>query len=337
MGSSDAFGTVVVGAGPAGLRCAEKLGEGALVLERNASVGPKTCAGGLTGEGVDFLRLPERLIEFSFRKIRVHTSSGEHVVKLSRPFSVHTVDRKALGQWQLEMAEKAGAAVRTGAEVTTIGKGSVTVNGKERMKFGNLVGADGSSSIVRRHLGIGTRDLGMGIQYTVPGEGYRELQIFFDARLFGMWYAWIFPHKGYASVGCGSDPRIIPAGRLRKNFAMWLRREGIDCSEGQYQGHPINFDYRGYAFGSVFLAGDAAGLASGLTGEGIYQALVSGEEIAKTILDGGYRPERLQKLLAYMKEENAILRGLSSILEKSGPVPGIEEKLLSLISEQGSQ
>jgi geranylgeranyl reductase len=282
------------------------------------------------------LRLPRRLIQFSFSKIRVRTSSGEHAIPLSRPFSIHTVDRQALGQWQLDKAQEAGAIVRTRAEVTGMGKDSVAVNGRERIKFSSLVGADGSSSLVRRHLGIPTKDMGMAIQYIVPGDAHSELQIFFDAKLFGTWYAWIFPHKGFASIGCGSDPRIIPAGTLRRNFGEWLEREGIDCSNGRYEGFPINFDYRGHAFGNVFLAGDAAGLASGLTGEGMHQALVSGEEVAMSIMDRGHRPEMLNRLLGYMKEENDVLRQLSALYVKKGPVPQIEEKLLALFSEQGA-
>ena len=38
-------------------------------------------------------------------------------------------------------------------------------------------------------------------------------------------------------------------------------------------------------FGNMFLAGDAAGFASGLTGEGIYPAIVSGEHIARYIAE----------------------------------------------------
>lgn len=39
--------------------------------------------------------------------------------------------------------------------------------------------------------------------------------------------------------------------------------------------------------GSVYLVGDAAGTASALSGEGIYGALVLGEEVARSILEPG--------------------------------------------------
>ena len=69
----------------------------------------------------------------------------------------------------------------------------------------------------------------------------------------------------------------------------------------------INFDYRGWRFGKVFLAGDAAGLASGLTGEGIYAAVLSGGIIARTILNPGHTDQRLATLLRRQQLHERIL------------------------------
>ena len=59
----------------------------------------------------------------------------------------------------------------------------------------------------------------------------------------------------------------------------------------------IAFDYQGHQFGNIFLIGDAAGLASGLTGEGILPAIISGEEIAKLIINPGYASNKLTNLI----------------------------------------
>jgi geranylgeranyl reductase len=45
------------------------------------------------------------------------------------------------------------------------------------------------------------------------------------------------------------------------------------------------------------LIGDAAGLASGLTGEGMYPALVSGETAARVIINPDYKCTELQRLI----------------------------------------
>jgi geranylgeranyl reductase len=50
------------------------------------------------------------------------------------------------------------------------------------------------------------------------------------------------------------------------------------------------------------LIGDAAGLASGLTGEGMYQALVSGETAARAIIDPDCDCGELERLVAKQKK-----------------------------------
>ena len=50
---------LILGAGPAGLRAAQVLaqaGREVLVLEKHGEIGPKTCAGGLTGKTMRELR-----------------------------------------------------------------------------------------------------------------------------------------------------------------------------------------------------------------------------------------------------------------------------------------
>jgi flavin-dependent dehydrogenase len=336
----ESFDVVIIGAGPAGLSCAKNLtqrkSEGAkrlpsmrvLVLEKNPEIGPKVCAGGLTGEGLEYLKIPGRLLDYRFRKILVRTSQGKNEINLDSSFSLFTIDRKNLGQWQLKNLGE-NVTVRTGARVTEIGKDCVTVNGSEKIRYKSLVGADGSSSFVRRHLALQSKGLGIAIQYIIP-EVRKDVEIFFNARLFGTGYAWIFPHRGYVSVGAGCDPKMLPPEKLRKNFHIWLKQNGIDYSGGRFESHPISFDFQGYRFKNIFLAGDAAGLASGLTGEGIYHALVSGEEVAKVILDPKYKPKKLEKLIAEKKEESAIMKKLNAVLKKRGPLPEIEQELLRL-------
>ena len=53
-----------------------------------------------------------------------------------------------------------------------------------------------------------------------------------------------------------------------------------------FEGATLEVAYHGMHFaGGVHLAGDAAGVVSSLTAEGIYAALVTGEEVARTILE----------------------------------------------------
>ncbi len=275
---SASYDVVIVGAGPAGLNCARKLdGRSVLVLEQKPGIGPKVCAGGLTTRSIAYLKLPEALVERRFDRVYLH--SPRRTAEVRCPLA--TIDRARLGAWMQE-----GLPVRTGARVTGVERDHVVVNGVERIGFRYLVGADGARSVVRRSLGLPSERVIHAVQYLVPADGHTRLEAFFDARLFGSGYAWIFPHDGYVSVGCRYDSRCLGVRHIREGFHAWLRRHGFDVARAEYQAHTINCDFRGYRFGHVLLAGDAAGTASFLTGEGIYQALISGEEAANVIATG---------------------------------------------------
>ena len=152
----------------------------------------------------------------------------------------------------------------------------------ERLTFSYLVGADGSSSFVRRHLGLPVEALGIGITYQIPGE-FPEMQWHLSSSLFANGYAWVFPHKGSASIGGYVDARYMQAQELKTNLLRWGDICGYPLRQNKCSAEFINFDYRGYHFGNIFLVGDAAGLASGLTGEGIYPAIISGETVGNVL------------------------------------------------------
>jgi len=79
----------------------------------------------------------------------------------------------------------------------------------------------------------------------------------------------------------------------------------------RFEAARINIDYKGFVFGNRFLAGDAAGFASGLTGEGIYQAILSGEEVSKGILNRDYRYPGIKQILKIKNRQESILHILS--------------------------
>jgi geranylgeranyl reductase len=145
-------------------------------------------------------------------------------------------------------------------------------------------------------LGINTDEVGIGINYFMPGE-FQSMEWHLDDELFANGYSWVFPHRCSASVGAYCDRKLMSPALLKKNLHLWAAKRGIKLGRCKATAALVNWDYRGWRFGNVFLAGDAAGLASPLTGEGIYPAIVSGEEIARTILEPGFESAAMARLL----------------------------------------
>lgn len=299
------YDTIIVGAGPAGLRAAQVLTEAGrytLVLEKNKAIGQTICAGGLTIRDMDFV--PKNIVDAEFNYMLLHTAKGSYDVDLgSHP--VFTVDREKLGQWMAKEAQKAGAEIRTASRVSAVDGNHIVVNG-EKIGFEHIVGADGSNSIVRRSLNIPVNKTVIGIQY-ISKTLRKDLEVFVDDFRYILRYGWIFPHRGFTSIGMGG--RTGKGALMRRSLDELCDKLSIEKT--RFEAAHINFDYKGFAFESRFLAGDAAGFASGLTGEGIYQAILSGEEVAKGILNKNYGYPEIKHLLNVKNSQEKLLHVLS--------------------------
>lgn len=328
------FDVIIIGAGPAGLMCAEvlsKSNKSVLVLEKNDIFGDKICAGGLTRKDMALLDVPDEIIEHQVTSTGVFSPKRSSEAIAPEPF-VFTVNRVKFGTWQRNRLLHTQVEVRNMAKVTKIEADRVIVNDTEEFSYHYLVGAEGYFSILRKYLGLPQEKRLIGIQYTVadPMENPR-LEIHLNSKRFSSWYGWKFPHHNSFAVGCVCDPRKISAEKLKSDFHLWLKEKNIDVSNAKYEAFPISYDYRGYRFGNRFLAGEAAGIASGFTGEGIYQSLVSGKTIAHTILDENYHSEEMDAVLKY----NSIQERIVNVLVKAGPFRAwIHELIVILLNNK---
>ena len=107
------------------------------------------------------------------------------------------------------------------------------------------------------------------------------------------------------SVGLTHDTRFNK--KMLANLTQWAKQQKIPVEGMKPQAGLINFDYRGWRFGNKMLIGDAAGLASGLTGEGMYSALVSGETAARIILDPDHDCHEIQQLIKKQQKHQHIV------------------------------
>lgn len=318
---------IIVGAGNAGLKAAEILAENkkdVLVLERRKKIDYKTCAGGITTKALE-LGIPTKILQRKFRSVKIHSPNQILTITQKRPF-IFTIDMKDMNQHMAKCAKDKGAIIRTNSNVTKIKKNSVIVNNKKEIKFNYLIGADGSTSTVRRSLGLNSKKLLQAIQYVVPKK-FKDLELFFDVDKFPA-YLWIFPYKDTTSIGTGGDLNYKDYNlrKIKKNLDNWCKKR-FDIKKARFESSLINYDYQGFQFKNKFLIGDAGGMSSGLTGEGMYFGMIAGIDVANKIINKNYECKNIKHILKVKKIEEKILKSL----EINKALSKIEVELLLLL------
>jgi flavin-dependent dehydrogenase len=321
------FDVIIIGGGPAGLKCAETLGKSdlrVLLLEKEEIFGDKLCAGGITLKDMGILPVPDEVIEHKISRASIHSRKRRADTLAPAPF-LFTLSRIELGAYQRNLLDNTDVVVRTGSQVTTIESNKVILKDGWEYGFKYLVGAEGYNSLVRRYLNLPSPKKLIGFQYTIPRpEVDPVLHIFMDWRKFGSWYAWIFPHRESIAVGCCCDPDLVDHKKIKDHFHQWLQEREIDPGKSKLESYPISYGYHGVQFDHIFLVGEAAGLASGFTGEGIYQSLVSGQEVASTILDPAHDTKLLKEVIKYNRDVFRVWKAFRMF----GPLKGVLHELL---------
>jgi len=312
---------VIIGAGPAGLQCAATLGGSGLsvlLLEKKTIVGPKVCAGGLTALSEGFALPAEHTRSFDRQYLVLNGKT--RVISLAK--AIRTIDRTELGRFLLgRVLAYDTVQVATGVSVVSIAPDHLRLADERTVHFRYLVGADGSLSMVRRFLKLESR-LHLGIQYRISGSLDRMVW-FFEPRLIKSGYAWIMPHTTYSSAGVFFNPKRVAAKKAIEALHLFLDRSGVAYGGAKLEAAPVNCLYRGMEFGRLFLAGDAAGLASATTGEGIAYALASGEFAAQRIMDPSCQSGSFDRLLHHKKIQEDVLSLLDS-------APGLQSLLFRM-------
>lgn len=305
------FDVVIIGAGPAGIACAQALAGSSLrvlMLEKGETIGPKVCAGGLTRRATRFGVPGDRARSFREQVIRIDDGPPFRIA-LTHPMM--TVSRTDLARHQLAGLERApNVEIAAGTRVTGLSDGTVTTT-RGAFSFRHLVAADGSQSIVRRHLGLPSR-FGVGLYYEVP-RLCDEVRFQFKPSLFRSGFLWVFPHLDCTNIGIGFNPDGLTAGLAKVILQQFVQEMGFAADDVRLRGGTISHLYRGWRFGNIFLAGDAAGLASKASGEGIPFALVSGREIGRALLDPGYTMPEFRRMLTLKRRQEACWRLFESV------------------------
>ncbi len=323
----DTVEVLIVGAGPAGLRAAQVLadaGREVVVAEKRAEIGPKTCAGGLTPKTVEVLRrlgLPDQL---GLERVGQVAFDGRCCVLHPERTLIRTVSRRELGGYQLRWARAAGADVRPGSPVTSLDLAGRTASiGGQAVRWRHLIGADGADSGVRRALRVPSPRECFAAEYNVAGLRLEPLRVEVDPDLAGG-YFWVFPHCDYTSIGAVASKHVLRPSALRRYLDRRVTALGVQPGSAPFEAATIEVEFRGFHFpGDVHLAGDAAGVASSLTAEGIYAALVTGEEVARRILAPGCQAERTRRWLGVKRRHDRLERALQFGPARAAVLPAL--------------
>lgn len=276
------YDVIIIGAGIAGQSCAKNLinsKHSVLLIESNPNFQNKACAGGLTKK--DKRYIPSKYYEGRSQKGSVVFKKQK--VLTNQPVITPLSRSKYLEEGLKEITASSNIQVLIPNKIVKINDNNIQIADRKIISFDYLIGADGTFSTVRKHLGLNRKKLWIGIQYRTENINKENIsEIHLKENTSG--YYWIFPKKDYCSVGIWSFLDDTTPDEVRRKLDDFLKENNLNKIPDSLSSGTVNSVYYGYKFKNIYLAGDAAGLTPGLTGEGIYPALLSGKLIAQEIL-----------------------------------------------------
>lgn len=303
---------IVVGAGPAGSAAAFYLasaGYSTIILDKQKFPRDKVCGDFVSPiaqkelDTLEITHLPEFRRSNIISRASVYLDGNELISRSvpdvkSLPKYGRVVPRIILDKLLLDSACKKGADFLEGLKVVglTAMEGGIMVKtegppGRKILKSRLLIGADGSNSIIAKHV---RGHPPLSADRIIAIRGYFEnvkgpqnqADLFFDKESFPG-YCWLFPTgKTQANVGVGVIQDTIPPNYrlkellnhlIKNNSALHDRLKGAK-PVGQIRGWPLMTYNRNQSLidNNIMLVGDAAGFVNPLNGEGIQYALLSG-------------------------------------------------------------
>jgi geranylgeranyl reductase family protein len=307
------FDVAIVGAGPAGSTAAYRLARArarVLLIDKARFPRDKPCGGGLTMRAVRQLPYPvEPVVEDRITRARCRLRYGPTIERESKQVLCLMTQRRRLDAFMVERAVEAGVNFRDGVRAEVESDTRLSVDG-ETIEVDALIGADGANGLTARTLGLGGAIVnGVALEGNLsydelPAGDWRGALVLELATVPGG-YGWIFPKGDHVNVGVGGWGEEGP--NLRRHLRVLCEHHGIELRQlTGVRGHRLPMRRPGtvLARGRALLVGDAAGVLDPVSGDGIYEALITARLAAEhvvVLLEG--RTEGLEGYAAAVHEE----------------------------------
>lgn len=295
MSETESCDVLIVGGGPGGSSCAWGLRESGLdvlILDKATFPRDKVCAGWITPAVAELLELD--LKDYSQGHVlqpisRFRTGLiGGSTIQTEYPDTVSYGIRRC--EFDAYLLQRCGARTRLGESFQSLERteDGWLVNGSLRAKM--VIGAGGHFCPVAReindkHPGEHSVVLAQETEFQLTPEQQQVCRVqadtpelYFCRDFKG--YGWCFLKGGYLNVGIGREGEK-QLSTARDEFTDYLDREQRVPREilGKFKGHAYRLyglQKRNIVDDGLLLIGDAAGLASPQSGEGIRPAIESG-------------------------------------------------------------
>jgi len=294
---------LVIGGGPGGATCARQAalnGLDVVLVEKEQHPRAKPCGGALGPQTIAALDFDiSHLVEREFNAAIVHRPSGKQSMITREDLRGCLVKRHEFDSYLIDKAEEAGAVIVQNNEIVAIEQlrsGIRALGVGDSYKAQLLVGADGVNGVSMKQLDIrqrwSTEDVAVCINAEVPLDSKEIERVMFNEKesslsfidlYYGLieWgYGWCFPNRESLNIGIGC--RLDKARGLRAKWEQFLSKIAADkdikikitnktSARVPLGGSPSRIIGR-----RTMLIGDAAGLVSAISGEGISYAIESG-------------------------------------------------------------
>lgn len=292
------YDLIIVGGGPSGSaagRLAGKMGLETLLIEKETFPRYKACGGGLSEHAMSYLdhEIPDNIQERDIYGAKLYYKDMMIEGYKDHRLSI-LVTRSVLDNYLLDMARDVGIEVHTNEKVTDLTELNDHVevhtdNTIYRSKF--VIIAEGSQGTLKNKVRRKDRKDEYGVcmvtevkenNETIEERLHNAIELHFGG--IGQGYGWIFPHRGYYSVGVGG---IVKYAHNPKTIMLDLLKSNGFQGDYKLHGHtiPSGGVKRDLVGSRIVLCGDSAGFVDTFTGEGMTYAIRSGQ-IAVEVIHG---------------------------------------------------